>query len=110
MARMATTEAVQFVKHMFEYVMLTPDGFNLSARHYRIEGHNLIEACPPRCPQGHPLGRDTVLIGNHPCVQCTGSGHRTWRCRTCDACWIWPACVDRPDWPEWPGIEHTSRE
>lgn len=22
----------------------------------------------------------------------------------CDACWIWPACADRPSWPEWPGL------
>jgi len=84
--------------------MLTPGQFGLSARHYKIDGQRMIEALPPRCPHGHLLTRDTVLIGNHPCVKCTGSGHRTWRCRECDSCWIWPACVDRPDWPEWSGL------
>ncbi len=84
--------------------MLTPRDFGLSARHYRVQGQQLAEAMPARCPNGHPLGTDTVLIGNHPCVACTGTGHRTWRCRECDACWIWPACVHRPQWPEWPGL------
>lgn len=27
----------------------------------------------------------------------------------CDACWIWPACGDRPDWSEWPGVDHPGR-
>lgn len=84
--------------------MLTPNDFGLSDWHYRIQGQQLSEAMPNRCPSGHLLGKNTVLIGNHPCVNCTGSSHRTWRCRECDACWIWPACADRPEWPEWPGI------
>jgi hypothetical protein len=83
--------------------MAAPKDWGLSEQHYRIRGRELAEAMPDRCPSGHPLGRDTVLIGNHPCVKCTGSSHRTWRCRLCDACWIWPACVDRPGWPEWAG-------
>lgn len=83
---------------------LTPEDFGFSSRYYRmVVGHQMIEACPPRCPNGDPLREDTVLIGNHPCTRCHGSGHRTWRCRVCDACWIWPACLDRPQWPEWPG-------
>jgi hypothetical protein len=85
-------------------VVLEPEQFGLSADHYRISGMRMTETAPPRCPRGHPLGRDTVLIGNHPCVKCTGSSHRTWRCRECDACWIWPRCRDRPDLPEWTGV------
>jgi hypothetical protein len=84
--------------------VLTPGDFGLSQRHYRVDGQRMVEAMPGRCPAGHPMGENTVLIGNHPCVKCTGSSHRTWRCRECDACWIWPACVDRPDWPEWAGM------
>jgi len=84
--------------------MLTPDDFGLSDRHYRIQGHQLSEAMPDRCPAGHILGKNSILLSNHPCTSCTGSSHRTWRCRACDACWIWPACTDRPEWPEWPGI------
>ena len=56
------------------------------------------------------MGENTVLIGNHPCVKCTGSSHRTWRCRECDACWIWPACTDRPGWPEWAGIRSNEND
>ena len=94
--------------HVFEYGVLKPDDFGLSDRHYRIRGHQLSEMMPDRCPAGHPLGKETVLVSNHPCVMCTGSSHRTWRCRQCDACWIWPACVDRPDWPEWSGTDETA--
>jgi hypothetical protein len=85
--------------------VLTPEGFGLSGQHYDVSDRRLAERAPTLCPAGHPLGKDTVLIGNHPCVKCTGSSHRTWRCRRCDACWIWPACTDRPDWPEWSGID-----
>jgi hypothetical protein len=63
--------------------MAAPKDWGLSEQHYRIRGRELAEAMPDRCPSGHPLGRDTVLIGNHPCVKCTGSSHRTWRCRLC---------------------------
>jgi|GEM_PF-3288662 len=86
--------------------MLTPDDFGLSDRHYRIQGHELIEAMPDRCPAGHALGKNNILLSNHPCTGCTGSSHRTWRCRECDACWIWPACADRPDWP---GVDTPGR-
>ena len=43
--------------------MLTPDDFGLSDRHYLIRGHQLFEATPERCPAGHPLGKNNVLIG-----------------------------------------------
>jgi len=43
--------------------MLTPDDFGLSDQHYRIHGHQLSEAMPDRCPAGHVLGENTVLIG-----------------------------------------------
>src|SRR6478672_11285958 len=83
----------------------TPGDFGLSDRHYRIRGHELAEAMPDRCPAGHILEKNTILVSNHPCTSCNGSSHRCWRCRECDACWIWPACTDRPDWPEWSGIQ-----
>jgi hypothetical protein len=57
--------------------MLTPEDFGLSARHYRIQDHQLIEAMPDRCPAGHVLGRDDVLVSNYPCARCTGRGHRS---------------------------------
>lgn len=88
--------------------MGTPEAWGLSALHYWIRGDQLSEAIPSRCPSGHRLSRDSVLIGNHPCVACTGAGHRTWRCRECDATWIWPACIDRPGWPEWSGIDTSA--
>lgn len=83
--------------------MLTPDDFGLSPNHYRIVDQTLIEKWPTICPNQHPLGRQNCLVGNHPCVTCTGSSHRTWQCVFCDACWIWPACRDRPEWPVWTG-------
>ena len=76
--------------------VLTPEDFGLSARHFRIHGHQLVEAMPDRCPAGHVLGRNNVLVSNYPCVGCTGRSHRLWRCRSCDACWVWPACTMPP--------------
>ena len=61
--------------------MGTAEDWGLSRQHYRMRGRELAEVMPDRCPAGHLLGRDTVLIGNHPCVKCTGFSHRTWRCR-----------------------------
>src|SRR6478609_10831889 len=84
--------------------VLAPDDFELSERHYRIQGHEPFEAMPAHCPTGHVLENKNILLGNHPCTSCTGSSHRTWRCSECDVCWIWPACADRPGWPEWPGV------
>lgn len=46
----------------------------------------LIELSPSECPNGHQLGPNLVLMGNHPCISCTGSSHRIWICRECDAC------------------------
>ena len=82
---------------------LTPDDFGLSPKHYRIVDHTLIEKWPKLCPNQHALGRDRSLVGNYPCTQCNGRPHRTWRCRQCDACWVWPGCREHPDWPVWAG-------
>jgi len=80
--------------------------FGLSPRHFRLGPHReLIELSPAMCPRGHPLGADHCLAGNHPCVSCTGTSHRIWLCRECDAGWIWPACAKKPQWPEWPGVD-----
>ena len=38
---------------------------------------------PARCPRGHILGPNEVLVG-HPACLGHGGGHTTWTCRTCD--------------------------
>jgi len=40
---------------------------------------------PTRCPNGHPLGPNQVLVGHVACVGHGGGGHVSWHCRTCDA-------------------------
>jgi len=39
---------------------------------------------PTRCPNGHTLGPNHVLVGHQACLG-HGGGHTTWTCRTCDA-------------------------
>jgi hypothetical protein len=39
---------------------------------------------PTRCPNGHTLGPNQVLVGHQACLG-HGGGHTTWTCRTCDA-------------------------
>ena len=44
----------------------------------------VVEVAPERCPNGHPLGPGTVVVGWHTCQCVEGhSGHRTYYCRTC---------------------------
>ena len=38
---------------------------------------------PSRCPNGHALGANQVLVGHQACLG-HGGGHTTWTCRTCD--------------------------
>jgi hypothetical protein len=38
---------------------------------------------PTRCPNGHTLGPQQVLVGHQACLG-HGGGHTTWTCRTCD--------------------------
>src|SRR6476619_4480633 len=40
---------------------------------------------PRRCPNGHPLGPNQVLVGHVACLGHGGGGHTSWHCRTCDA-------------------------
>src|ERR1700752_1450016 len=40
---------------------------------------------PSRCPNGHPLGPNQVLVGHVACLGYGGGGHTSWHCRTCDA-------------------------
>jgi hypothetical protein len=40
---------------------------------------------PSRCPNGHPLGPNQVLVGHVACLGHGGGGHVSWHCRTCDA-------------------------
>lgn len=44
-----------------------------------------ITKAPKRCPNGHPLGPNQVLVGHVACLGHGGGGHTTWHCRTCDA-------------------------
>ena len=37
-----------------------------------------------RCPNGHTLGPNHVLVGHQACLG-HGGGHTTWTCRTCGA-------------------------
>ncbi len=74
--------------------------FGRNPEFYCFDGIRMTERAPLLCPLGHPLGRDRMLVGSHPCL-CAGTSHRTWRCRTCDAVWISPACLTRPNWPVW---------
>src|SRR3954451_15637173 len=39
---------------------------------------------PPRCPNGHTLGANQVLVGHVACLGHGGGGHTTWTCQTCD--------------------------
>jgi hypothetical protein len=39
---------------------------------------------PERCPNGHLLGPNQVLVGHVACLG-HGGGHTRWTCRTCDA-------------------------
>jgi hypothetical protein len=38
---------------------------------------------PTRCPDGHTLGANQVLVGHVACLG-HGGGHTTWTCRKCD--------------------------
>ena len=38
---------------------------------------------PTRCPNGHTLGANQVLVGHQACLGHRG-GHTTWTCRVCD--------------------------
>jgi hypothetical protein len=40
---------------------------------------------PTRCPNGHVLGPNQVLVGHVVCLGHGGGGHTSWHCRTCDA-------------------------
>jgi hypothetical protein len=48
-------------------------------------------AWPGRCPNGHPLGANQVLVGHVACLGHGGGGHTSWHCRTCDAVVYGPA-------------------
>lgn len=48
------------------------------------------ESAPTRCPNGHPLGPNTVLVGALPCLRHPpATVHRTWRCMH-DAAGVFP--------------------
>jgi hypothetical protein len=40
---------------------------------------------PSRCPNGHTLGPNQVVVGHVVCLGHGGGGHTSWHCRTCDA-------------------------
>ena len=77
------------------------DGPAIDRRFFLPTGlHGMVERSPDRCPTGHPLGPDTVLIASHPCG-CTTLAHRLWRCWTCDLVWVRPPCTHHPEWVYW---------
>lgn len=79
----------------------------MSFHTYNAAGE-MREAAPTRCPAGHDLGPDRVLVGALPCLCPPGlvKSHRTWRCVECDLCWARPACTERPDLVPWePGLD-----
>ena len=43
-----------------------------------------VTEAPTRCPNGHPLGPNQVLVGHVACLGHGGGGHTSWHCRTCD--------------------------
>lgn len=40
---------------------------------------------PQRCPRGHQLGPNRMLVGHQPCAGNCHGGHITWACLQCDA-------------------------
>ena len=40
---------------------------------------------PSRCPNGHSLGPNQVLVGHVVCLGHGGGGHVSWACTRCDA-------------------------
>ncbi|MGO9351066.1 MAG: hypothetical protein ACLP3C_09685, partial [Mycobacterium sp.] len=40
---------------------------------------------PQRCPNGHRLGPNLVLVGHQPCAGNCHGGHTTWECLSCNA-------------------------
>ncbi|MTD17331.1 hypothetical protein GIS00_25705 [Nakamurella sp. YIM 132087] len=72
-------------------------------RYHRPWGtQGMAELQPVQCPAGHPLGPRTMLVASSPCW-CAGRPHRLWRCWECDAVWVWPGCVNKPEWQVWSG-------
>ncbi len=65
---------------------------------------NPSRPCLITAPLGTSWRKRKHPAGQPPLHELHGIVHRTWRCSECDACWIWPACADRPGWPEWPGV------
>lgn len=57
-----------------------------------------VEPSPESCPQGHQLGPDRMLLGWQSCLCTTAvrnhGGHRTWRCRECEAVITAPPCME----------------
>jgi hypothetical protein len=48
-------------------------------------GTKVINRPPSRCPSGHLLGPNQVLVGHVACLGHGGGGHTSWHYRTCDA-------------------------
>ena len=57
---------------------------------------------PTRCPNGHQLGPNQVLVGHVACLGHGGGGHTSWHCRTCEDVAYGPplnthcTCLDGP--------------
>ena len=76
----------------------------------KIVGVAVYERSPKRCPQGHRLGPDRVLVGWRPCgcptsTHASGAqGHRSWECRVCGAVILRPPHTG----PAWFGVRWPS--
>lgn len=86
---------------MFESRRADDGKARIDRRYFLPTGlHGMVEQAPARCPVGHPLGADTVLVASHPCG-CTTVAHRLWRCWACDRVWVRPPCDHHPEWVYW---------
>src|SRR5262245_39158811 len=63
---------------------------------------------PRRCPNGHPLGPNQVLVGHVACLGHGGGGHTSWHCRACDAVVYGPPLNTRCTCLEGPAVVRIS--
>lgn len=76
-------------------VAATVCGMDIDGRFYRLgPAGELIELAPKLCPNGHPLGPGTVLVGSRG-----ATGSRTWTCQRCGASWTVQPLAGAVTWP-----------
>src|SRR5262245_60299604 len=84
----------------------------------------MVTKLPSRCPNGHELGSNQVLVGHVACLVHGCGGHTSWHCRTCDAVVYGPALnthctalegpatvrISTSRWRSHPGRAGTARD